>query len=433
MKANRSAHYIIVLFSLFFIGKVFSQDITITDLFEALKTQPITQSDEFSVDKAKTGKQLVNSALYPKITGFGRYDNTSIATGMIPVPPNVLFPLLQDQSIPQPFSKEIYSAGVNISMPIFVKSIYTLASQAGYLEKSAEAKKQINLLENEAVIVGSNANLLYLEALTKALDSKKQSLLKTKEIIEIKVNNGRAPGSSLLVINNSINQVETSKNTIAIQREAAIASIENLTNIRLKSPIKMLEVKGLDTLNMKALEPLEQKVKADKMGWRSEKERLLPSLSFFGNYYNSFADSYNNNMAIDRDFTAFGLALNVPIFDKSQYAKIKKSKITYSETQNELNQLELSLKSQINQLTNSLELLYKSEKLYEQNIADKTELLKIARVSYESSRISIEDYLKYEDDLILEKSNLYKSQAEKWQTLVKLAVIYGNNIEDIIK
>ena len=75
----------------------------------------------------------------------------------------------------------------------------------------------------------------------------------------------------------------------------------------------------------------------------------------------------------------------------------------------------------------------KSEKLYEQNIKDKTELLKIARVSYESNRISIEDYLKYEDDLISEKAKLYKAQAEKWQTLVKLAVIYGNNIEDIIK
>jgi len=432
MKVNQSTYYFIVLFFLFF-GNVFSQDLSIKDLFEALKAQPQTQSDVLALEKAEAGKQLANSALYPKITGFGRYDNTSIATGLVPVPPNVLFPLIEDQSIPQPFSKEIYTAGVNLSMPIFVKSIYTLASQAGYLKKSAKAKKQINLLQNEAVIVASNANLLYLDALTKALENKKQSLLKTKEIIQMKVDNGREPEMSVLVINNSINQVETSKNNIAIQRQAAIASIENLTDIRLKAPIEMMEVKELDTIDMKALEPLEQKVKADKMGWRSEKERLLPSLSFFGNYYNSFADSYNNNVAIDRDFTAFGLALNVPIFDKSQYAKIKKSKIGYNETQNELNQLELSLKSQVNQLTNSLELLYKSEKLYEQNISDKTELLKIARASYESGRISIEDYLKYEDDLILEKSNLYKAQAEKWQTLVKLAVIYGNNIEDIIK
>ena len=432
MKVNQTLYYLVILLFLFS-GKGFSQEVTITNLFEALESQPETESDILAVEKAKTGKQQANSALYPKISAFGRYDNTSIATGMVPVPPNVLFPLLQDQSIPQPFSKEIYTAGVNISMPIFVKSIYTLASQAKYLEKSAEAKKEINLLQNEAVIVASNANLLYLESLTDALENKKRSLLKTKEIIEIKVDNGRAPGSSLLVINSSINQVETSKNDIAIKREEAIATIENLTDIRLEAPIEMFEVKGLETENMKALEPLEQKVKADKLGWRSEKERLWPSLSFFGNYYNSFADSYNNNMAIDRDFTSFGLSLNVPIFNKTQYAKIKKSKITYNETKNELDKLELSFKSQVNQLTNSLQLLKRSEKLYKQNIKDKAELLKIARVSYESNRISIEDYLKYEDDLLLEKSKLYKAQAEKWQTLVKLAVIYGNNIEDIIK
>jgi len=47
--------------------------------------------------------------------------------------------------------------------------------------------------------------------------------------------------------------------------------------------------------------------------------------------------------------------------------------------------------------------------------------------------MSIEDYLKYEDDLLLEKSNLYNTQAQKWSTLMKLAVIYGNNIEEIVK
>jgi len=77
--------------------------------------------------------------------------------------------------------------------------------------------------------------------------------------------------------------------------------------------------------------------------------------------------------------------------------------------------------------------LYRSEELYQQNIQDKEEILKISKASYQSARISIEDYLKYEDDLVLEKSKLYKAQASKWQTLMKLAVIYGNNIENIVK
>ncbi|MFK5957327.1 MAG: TolC family protein [Lutibacter sp.] len=427
---------ILSLLLLFLVPKNnYSQEINnIQDLFSALKTNPQTKSDALAFEKATTGKQLAYSALYPKITAFGTYDNTSIPTGMIPVPPNVMFSMIQDPSIPQPFSDQIFRAGVSISMPVFIKSIYTMASKAKHMQKSAKAKKHINLLQNEAIIISSNANLQYINALAKALDSKKESLLKTKEIIALKVKNGRAPGSSLLIINNGVNQVEATKNEIAINRLKAIEAIETLTGIRMENPVDMLEIsKSIDTSAMKALEPLKQKVIADKLNYRAEKEKLLPSILLRGNYNHSFANSYNNDIAIDENYTTFGLVVSMPLFNKSQYTQIKKSKITYNATQNEFDKLKLSLESQANQLENSLQLLYKSEKLYQQNIQDKEEILKIAKVSYSSNRIAIEDYLKYEDDLVLEKSKLYKAQAEKWQTLVKLAVIYGNNIENLIK
>ena len=89
--------------------------------------------------------------------------------------------------------------------------------------------------------------------------------------------------------------------------------------------------------------------------------------------------------------------------------------------------------AQAQQLENSLTLLDASIKLYESSVKDKEELLRIAKVAYGTDRMTIEDYLKYEDDLLLEKSKLYKVQAQKWQTLMKLAVIYGNKIEEIVK
>jgi outer membrane protein TolC len=288
-------------------------------------------------------------------------------------------------------------------------------------------------LQNEAILVSSNANLQYIDALSNALDSKKQSLLKTKEIIAIQVNNGRAPGSSLLIIQNGINQVDATLNDIAINRETTLASIKTLTGIRLNMPVEMIETTSLDTSVIKSLEPIQQKVLADKLSLRAEKEKLLPSIYINGNYNHSFANAYNNNMTIDKNYTAIGLVVSMPIFNKSQYSQIKKSKIEYNTTQNEYDKLKLSLESQANQLKNSLQLLYKSEKLYQQNVKDKETILAIAKVSFQSGRITIEDYLKYEDDLVLEKSKLYKAEAEKWQTLVKLAVIYGNNIENLVK
>jgi len=427
---------LIIVLMLFFSTSLMvkAQEIkSVQELFSALKKHPQIKGDNLALEKAIIGKQIASSNFFPKINVFGTYDNYSSPTGMLPIPPNELMPMVQDQSIPQPFSEDIFRVGISISMPVFVKSIYTMTSKAKYLQKSVKAKKQLNLLEKEAIIVSSNANLQYIDALTNALESKKQSLLKTKEVIELKVKNGRAPGSSLLIIDNGVNQVEATKNQIAISREKAIATIESLTGIRIKNPIAMLEINTIDNSSIKSLEPIQQKVIADKLGLRAEKEKLLPSILLRGNYNHSFADAYNNDIAIDKNYTTIGLVASFPLFNKSQYTQIKKSRITYRETQNEFDKLKLSLQSQANQLENSLKLLYKSEKLYQQNVKDKEEILKIAKVSYQSNRVSIEDYLKYEDDLVLEKSKLYKTYAEKWQTLVKLAVIYGNNIENLVK
>lgn len=406
---------------------------SVHDLFIALKSHPQTTGDVIAFEKAAAGKQLAFSNLFPTITAYSSFDNYSDPSAMLPVTPNGASYLVQNQEIPQPFSEQIFRAGVSISMPVFIKSIYTTANKAKHLQKSAQAKQQINLLQNEAIIVSSNANLNYLDALTKALESKKQSLLKTKEIIELKVKNGRAPGSSLLIINNGIHQVEATKNEIAINREQAISAIESLTGIRVDTPIQMLETSTIDNSVIKSLEPLQQKVLADKLAYRAEKEKLLPSVVLRGNYTYSSGDAYNNNLSTNTDFSTIGLVISMPIFNKNQLTQIKKSKLTYNATLNEFEKLELSLKSQAIQLRNSLQLLYKSEKLYQQNIQDKEGILRISKKSFQSARISIEDYLKYEDDLVLEKSKLYKAQAEKWQTLMKLAVIYGNNIENIVK
>lgn len=406
---------------------------SVHDLFIALKSHPQTTGDSIAFEKATTGKKMAYSNLFPTITAFSSFDYYSDPASMLPVTPNDAAYMVQHPEISQPFSDQIFRAGVSISMPVFVKSIYTTASKAKHLQKSAHAKQQINLLKNEAIIVSSNANLNYLDALTKALESKKQSLLKTKEIIEVKVKNGRAPGSSLLIINNGIHQVEATKNEIAINKEQAISVIESLTKIRVNKPLQMLETNTIDNSEIKSLEPIQQKILADKLAYRAEKEKLLPSLVLRGSYTYSSGDAYNDNLSIDTDFSTIGLVISMPIFNKNQLTQIKKSKLNYDATLNEFEKLEVSLKSQALQLENSLQLLYKSEKLYQQNIQDKEEILLISKTSYQSGRISIEDYLKYEDDLVLEKSKLYKAQAEKWQTLMKLAVIYGNNIENLVK
>jgi outer membrane protein TolC len=405
----------------------------IGQLFDVLKTKPVITGDQILVNQALAGKSMAYSKLYPTVDAFGRYDYASVPTGMLPVPPNPLLTMVKDHTVAQPFSENIYRVGATVSMPIFVSSIFAMASKANKMVHSAKELQNINLLKNEALIVGANANLLYIQSLSEALDKKRASLEKTREFVTMKVKNGRAPESALLNLNSGIDQVDVMKNDLALQREEVLAMIQSVTGIALTKPIPM-EQKGTFTAGeIVALNPLREKVKADKAGYNAEWDKLLPSVFVQGNYSNNFANSYNNNQAVHNDYTTVGVVVKVPIFEKDQYAQIRKSKWDYEASKNDLEKMTIELSAQASQLEKSLVLLESSIQLYTNSINDKQQLLDIAKVSYQSDRLSMEDYLKYEDDVVLEQSKLYKSQAQKWQTLMKLNVIYGNKIEEIVK
>jgi len=402
-------------------------------LFDSLKTHPQTKSDAFNVEKALLRKRIVTGMLYPKINAFGRYEYANTPSGMLPLAPNDLLAMVKDQTVPQPFSQNIFRVGVGVSMPVFALSLYSTAARAKAMYNSAEAKAQVNLQENEALIVSTNANLQYLNALLKALTAKKVSLSRTLAVIELQVKNGRAPKTSLLKIRNAINEVNILDNTIRQQQQKAIAAIRSLTGITLRHPVNMAQTGTYQNGTLKVLDPLRKKAEAEKIAWRAEKEKLVPALYFNGNYNHSAAKAYNNNLNINEDYGTMALTLNIPIFAKSQYASIKKSRIDYESSQNDLKKRQLELESQAYALENNLVLLNNSVQLYQKSVKDKQELLKIAGVAYLSHRMTVEDYLKYEDDLVLEQSHLYSVKAKKWQTLMQLAVIYGNNIEKIVK
>lgn len=402
-------------------------------LFDSLKTHPQTKSDELNLEKALLGKQMVTGMLYPKINAFGRYEYANSPSGMLPVVPNDLMALVKDPTQPQPFSQNIFRVGVGVSMPVFALSIYTTAKRAKVLYSSAEAKARVNLQQNEALLVSANANLQYLESLLKALGAKRASLSKTLEIMSLRVKNGRVSESPLLKIQDALNEVNIMKNNVRQQRQKALATIQSLTGIRLKNPITMTQTGSYQDGELKILDPLRKKINADKLAWSAEKEKLIPALYFNGNYNHSAAKAYNNSKNINEDYGTMALTLNIPLFAKSQYAAIKKSKIDYESSQNDLKKMSLELSAKAETLQTNLSLLNQSVKLYSNSVRDKQKLLKIAKVAYLSHRMTVEDYLKYENGLVLEESRLYNVNARKWQTLMQLAVIYGNNIEQIVK
>ena len=407
---------------------------TLLELFDALKHHSQTKVDEMAVEKAEVYKDLANANLYPKINLFAKFDNYTAPTGMLPVPPDELFAMIKDPSVGQPFSNNILREGVNFSMPLFVKAIYTSADQAAAMQESAVAKKRINLLKNEALIVGANANFLYLNALEKSLEAKEQSLRETHKTLQIKVDNGRASASTLYKIEDGLNQISISKNSIKLQKEKLLSTIESITSIRLSKPIVMQEAMGTNSENgFTSLEPLENKIKASRVAVSGQKDRLYPALLAYGSYTFSQGDAYNNGKRVNEEYGNIGIVLNIPLLSMGQYSQITKAKIELQSNELELQKEHDTLSAKAKMLENSLPLLQNSIDLSQQSIKNKDKLLKIAKINYKSGRLSTEEYLRYEDDVVSAKAKYYQAKAQRWQTFMELAVIYGNNIEEMVK
>ncbi len=404
---------------------------TLSELFDALKHHSVTQSDELGIKKAQIYEDIVHAKLYPAITLFAKYDNYSTPTNMRPFPPAEL---KNNPTMAQPFSYNILKEGINVGMPLFVKSIFTSANQAKMMQQSAKAKKRVNLLQNEALIVGSNANLLYLLELERSLNLKAKSLLETQKTIKIKVDNGRTPASAMYKIEDQLNQINISTNTIHLQKQKLLSTIETLTGIRLIKAVRLEALKALESNNtLAALEPLRKKVEASKLSLKVQKDKLYPSLSLYGSYVYSQGNAYNNDKDVDTQYGNVGVALTMPLFTKTQYTEIEKSKIELMESKNALQKSSDALSAKAQMLKYSLPLLKNSITLSKKSIDNKIKLLRIAKANYKSGRLSTEEYLRYEDEVVSAKAKLYQAKAQKWQTLMELAVIYGNNIEEMVK
>jgi len=402
-------------------------------LFSGLEQNAVSKTDAIKLEQASVYKHSINSQFYPIIEGFGRYDYSSIPTGMYPVPPNDLFPLIQNQEIPQPFSSHIFRMGAQISMPIFSKSLFTMAKQANQVVISAEALQRINTIKNQSLLVACITNFNYADNLFNALDQKRQSLLKTKEIIIIKVKNCGLPKSIQYNIDNALNEVALTQNELTLQKNELSANVLTITGLVLNKPVSMSQIKTIDEKIIKATQPLKDKIQADELVVKSEREKLLPSLYHQGNYSFNVENAYNNKNKVEDDLLIASLALKVPIFNKSQYNQIKKNKLLLSESQNELKKLTNSFEAQAKQLEQNVLVLENAIMLSKKSIQNKEQLKIIAVKSYEIGQMSIEDYLKYEDDLVLEQVKLFKTEALKWQTITKLAIIYGVDLKTYLQ
>jgi len=413
-------------------GVMYANDLTINELFESLKQQPISQKDITNIKQAQLEKQSAQNALYPKLYGELSYEHFNRPSSLRPVLPTETSTLLANDE-PLPFSNDISKVGVSLSFPIFIKSLYTIKNKAELLKVASKDKQKLNLIQREATILGANANLKYLENLLIALDSKKLSISKVRDDIAIKVQNGRLAQIALIKMDKSLNDIDISTNNIKTKIDELKSTIFTLSGIDISHSVSLEKISNIQKDTILALLPLEASLKAKQLGLKASKESLYPALTLKANYSRSYADGYNNDKSLSTDFGSVGLYLKIPLFDNSKFTKIQKAKISYVNEKLNIEDVKHSLTVKASKLEKNLLLLKRSKQLAKKSIKITKELLDVAKISYLNGRMDEEEYLRYENSLFDAYASLYEIDAKKWEDIVQLAVIYGNDLKGIVK
>ena len=420
----------VLIFLLVFLNASFGM--SIHDLFEALKSQPITKVDVMLKKSAEASYSKSKALFYPKLYGLATYQHYNSPTSLRPTTPTESADILRKGGS-LPFSKDIEQLGLNVSMPVFVYPLFSITSMMERLKESAKEKAKLDFIKNEGAIVILNAKLSYIEKLMQALESTRKMLEAELSIVNVGVKNGRFPPIASVKIENMLNQIDVELNDLKTNRDNVIATILSLTGIKLNSALDMKQVKGLSEDELFATKPLEYQVEAQKYNVKAKIGKLYPSVYLTGTILRKFGDSYNTDDRVIRNYGWIGLNLSIPIFDKVIYSDIEKAKSDYLKTQFELENLKQQLRSESDSLNASLKIVKRSIKLAEKTVQYQKELLVYAKKAFEVQRMTEEEYLRYVDALVKAEADLYGLEAKRWEIISKLAVIYGNDLEELVR
>ncbi len=406
---------------------------TITDLFEALKQSPHTKYDEWQVKYLQSSTKSVRSRLYPSVDLFATYEHYTSATNLRPVPPTETA-ILQKKGEPLPFAKTIERIGSEMSMPLFAKELYENIKKLKSLTKSAQAKKRLNFLKREAALLASDAAWIANKKLQEATRQRKKSLQKSYDDLKIKVKSGRSAPIALDKIEEALNTLDIALNNIAIQESSLKNSIFSLVNKELNEPIPFEKRKMPSFKDIFVLKPLEYAIDSKRYGIKAAQAKLWPKLALSANYTENYAqkDVFRDD-DVHRSYGKYMLALRFPLFDKTNYADIEKAKVDFQKERYNFLKAKQDIVAQTKTLKQNLHLLERSILLAKRSVKNQKKLLEYAKVAFNLGRLDEEEYLRYEDALLQAQAKVYETEAKWWQNFANLAVIYGNDLENLVQ
>ncbi|GAB4177839.1 MAG: hypothetical protein Tsb0017_07140 [Geothermobacteraceae bacterium] len=403
---------------------------TIGTLLEAVAEQPDIKASTLDVQATDIRLRQAHAELFPRLTAFGSYEFYNSPTNLRPMPPTEVN-IAGGESIP--FSKQITRYGLRVDMPIFIKKLYTLADQVRQLQQASRAGHKLRLVTRQASVISLNAALAFNGHLDKAIAARLESLRKTRDDLQVAVNNGRTSESELLKVETLLNDLNKQRNDLQRQAISLKNQLLQLTGIRLDHFVMMTLKRPVAEGEFLKLTQQQAEVAATEKELQGEKDRRFPVLKLEGVVSGNRGEAYNTGSSIDRDYDYLGIKLSLPLFDRSLSTSIDQAEIRLRRKRQQLAQLRIDLTTEAAGLKDQLPVIDRSNKLAQTTLDNNRRLLEIAKVAYRNGRMSTEEYLRFETGVLEAEAALHQTHVDRWQVVSQLAVLYGDDLTGVVQ
>jgi len=403
----------------------------------ALKHSIVVKQTKAQLELAKLSHKQSKLKQFGELDAVGSYTHYNIERTLAPLPPSAMM-----SGEPITTSKDIYSAGVNYSVPLFTGFGMTRGIEMANISK--EMSKAKTLLTKEELVYNIRSlyiTILSLEDMKKAQQSYIDALQRLKKDIAYKVELGKKAEVDLIKseadieeanagLENIVANIEITKSTLA---SLAGRSVKKVVPIKFKVSKNNISVDRLyekaANLNKVKVEDLSIK-KADK-AVQKNKSSLYPQLSLNAYYGKNYGEDIKTGKDDDEEIYQVGLNAKYNLIDfGSTSIDIQKAKISKLQAKLQKSQTLLDLKKLIIKAVSQIKrdyALYRSN-LQRYKLSKKS--AKIERVRYDSSVSTLNDLLLAKAKENLAKAKLIESRYNYKKSVYFLDYIMERGVKD---